>query len=287
MEQSQIIDTITQTINTIFSNIFSSIDNNIYANLDKVAFIDSNILSNSFFSKILGEKSRTGFLIIIDALLLGISLFYCIKLYFSHYAESNIEKPYQFIFKLIIFSIIINFSYFIIEQILNINYLLSASIQEIGKNVTGSEISFSELINKLDSIITFNETSLDIFSLDGILKSFISIGLVYLLFIYSIRYVLVEVFILFTPFTILCLINSSTSWIFRSWSKCLFSLLILQSIFPVVIMIIFSIDSENKILIVASILLLSKINNYVREILGGLSIDISGNFANMLYLFKK
>ena len=171
---------------------------------------------------------------------------------------------------------------------MNINYLSSSSIQEIGKNILNEDISFAGLISKLNSTISIGESSLDMFSLDGILKSFTSIGLINLLFTYSLRYVLVQVLILFCPFALLSLINSSTSWIFRSWAKSLFSILILQSFFPLIIMIIFAIpDNNNNILLVSSVYLLTKINNYVREIFGGISIDFSSNFNSMMSLFKK
>ncbi len=287
MEQSEVVNLIIETINTIFSNILSSIDNNIYANLDKVAFINSDILSNSFFEKILGANGKNGFIYLTDAMLLGISIYYCVRLFYSHYAESNIEKPFQFIFKLLIFAILINFSYFFMEQILNINYLISSSIQEIGKNVLNKDISFSGIISELNNVLTVDNTALDLFSLDGILKSLSSIGLVNLLFTYSLRYVFVQVLILFSPFALLSIINSSTSWIFRAWSKCIFSLLILQSFFPLIIMVIFSTPNNNKILFVAGIYLLTKINNYVREIFGGISLEMSGGFNNMVSLFKK
>ena len=38
MDQDQIVNTIIQTINTIFGNIFSSIDNTIFDNLDNIVF---------------------------------------------------------------------------------------------------------------------------------------------------------------------------------------------------------------------------------------------------------
>ena len=287
MEQSEVVNLIIETINTIFSNILASIDNNVYGNLDKVAFINTDILSNSFFEKILGSNGKNGFIYLTDAMLLGISIYYCIRLFYSHYVENNIEKPFQFLFKLLVFSIFINYSYFLIEQLLNINYLISSSIQEIGKNILNQDISFSGLITKLNSTLSIGESSLDIFSLDGLLKSFSSIGLVNLLFTYSLRYVLVQVLILFCPFAFLSLINSSTSWIFRSWAKSLFSILILQSFFPLIIMVIFSIPDNNNILLVSGIYLLTKINNYVRELFGGISVDFSSNFSNMLSLFKK
>lgn len=170
---------------------------------------------------------------------------------------------------------------------MNINYLISASIQEIGKSITGNEITFSSLISSLNANLSIDDTTFNIFSLDGLLKSFISVGLVNLLFTYSLRYVLLQVLILFSPFAFLSLINSTTSWIFRSWSKCLFSMLIMQSFFPIIIMIIFSIDNSNKILIVSGVYLLTKINSYVREMFGGLSVEMSGNFNNMISMFKK
>ncbi len=287
MDQSEIVSIIIETINTIFSNLFSSIDNSIYTNLDHIAFIDTDIISNSFFEKILGANGKNGLIYLTDALLLGISVYYCIRLFYSHYAESNIEKPFQFLFKLLLFAIIVNFSYFILEQFLNINYLISASIQEIGQNVIGKKISFSELISSLNANLAEEDLTFNLFSLDGLLKSFISVGLINLLFTYSLRYVLVQVLILFSPFAFLSLINSSTSWIFRSWFKCLFSLLILQAFFPLIIMVIFSIDIANKILYISGIYLLTRINGYVREMFGGLSVDFSSNFNSMISMLKK
>ena len=287
MEQSEVVNLIIETINTIFSNLLASIDNNIYGSLDTVAFINTDILSNSFFEKILGSNGKNGFIYLTDAMLLGISIYYCVRLFYSHYSESNIEKPFQFLFKLLIFAILINFSYFLMEQVLNLNYLISSSIQEIGKNILSQDISFSGLISKLNSTLSIGESTLDMFSLDGILKSFTSVGLINLLFTYSLRYVLVQVLILFCPFALLSLINSSTSWIFRSWARSVFSILILQSFFPLIIMIIFSVPDNNNILFVSGIYLLTRINNYVKEIFGGISVDFSYNFNNMMSIFKK
>ncbi len=287
MEQTEVVNIIIETINTIFSNIFSSIDNSLYANLDDITFIGPDIISNSFFTKILGSNGKNGLIYLTDALLLGISIFYCVRLFYSNYMNTHVERPSQFLFKLVVFSIFINFSYFLCEQILNINYLLSSSIQEIGKNTLGTDITFANLIMKLNSKISFDDLSLDIFSIDGLIKSLISVGLVNLLFTYSLRNILIQIFILFCPFAILSLINSSTSWIFKSWIKCLFSLLILQNFIPLIIMIIFSINGTNKILLVAGIYSLIHINSYVREIFGGVNVEFSGRVSNIISSFKK
>ena len=62
MEQSEIVNIIIETINSIFSNLFSSIDNNVYSYLDTFTFIDSNIINNSFFEILLGNDGKNGIL---------------------------------------------------------------------------------------------------------------------------------------------------------------------------------------------------------------------------------
>ncbi len=73
---------------------------------------------------------------------------------------------------MIVLGIFINFSYFFAEQTLNLNELISNSIKEIGKTVLNKEISFSNIIKELNSVISIGSSSFDIFSLDGIIKGF-------------------------------------------------------------------------------------------------------------------
>lgn len=285
MNQSEIVSIIIQTINTIFSNFFSSIDASIYDNLDNLVFFNSNIMSNNFIQKLLGN-SNNSFIYLADAMLVGISIFYVVRYYYSNIVDINVEKPYQFIFKLLIFAFLINFSYFIIEQLLNLTFLFSSSIQEIGKNIIGYNINFSELIVSINNKININSNEFNIFSFDGIIKSFVSVGFFNLIFIYSLRYIFTEVLILFTPFAFLSLINSSSSWIFKNWFKSLFSLLLIQVFIPLVIIVILSINN-NKVLYVGGIYALVKINDYIKEIFGGVSLNINQNFSSILSFLKK
>lgn len=286
MSQNDIVNIIIETINTIFSNIFSSIDNSIYSNLDNITFLDASIIQNSFFEKLLGSSGRTGLIYLTDAMLLGISMFYIVRYYYLNIVDVTVEKPGQFLFKLLIFAFIINFSYFIIEQILTLLNLFSTSIQDIGEDILGSDITFSELITTLNTKIISDSSELNIFSLDGIIKSFVSFGLINLLLSYSLRYILLQVLILFSPFAMLSLINNSISWIFRVWSKSLFSLLIIQVFIPLILIVIFCVDNNNKILFVGGIYTLTKINDYIREIFGGIGINVSANIGNMISILK-
>lgn len=284
--QSNITQTIIDTINSIFSNLFSSIDNNLYSILDKLLFINEDILKESFLENLLGNSFSKSLLIIANSLLFGFSLYYCFKLLFSHFSYVEIEKPYQFIFKLLIFGICINFSYFICEKILYINSLISSSICEVGKNVFNMDISFSNLLLELNSIISIEQSSFNIFSVDGLIKSFISLGLFNLVFSYSLRYILLQVFVLITPFAILTLINHSTSWFFKTWLRSFLSLLLLQSFVSIILIIIFSLDFNSqdlfsKFLYIGGIYSLSKSNSYIRELIGGISTDISTNLSSI------
>ena len=286
MEQSEVVNIIIETINSIFSNLFSSIDNNIYSYLDNFTFIDSSIINNSFFEKLLGANGKNGILYLTDALLLAIIIYYAIRYSYSTFTGSNVEKPTQFIFKVIILGILINSSYFLCEQILNINYLISSSIQEIGENVIGSKITFSSLIQNLNSVISVGENSFYLFSFDGIIKGFISVGLLNILFSYSLRYILVQVFVLTTPLVLLSLMNTSSYWIFKSWFKAFFSLLLLQSFVSLILIVMLSFDSANKLLLIGSIYALIRANTYMREILGGVSVDVSTNISSLISSFK-
>ena len=118
MEQkANMSQVVIDTINTIFQNLFKSIDSNLYKVLDELTFINSDILQDRYFEKILGTSASNGILLIANSLLIGFILYYSAKYLVSNYTLSKIENPVQFIFKLIMFGIAMNSSYFIIQQI--------------------------------------------------------------------------------------------------------------------------------------------------------------------------
>ena len=266
-DPTSLTNTIIQTINSIFQTLFSSIDNSVYKILDKITFVDSSILTDSIFEKLFGTNSSNGLLLVANSLLFGFSLYYAIRLLYSYYMNLQIERPFQFIFKLLIFGIVMN---------------CSDAIRNIGERVLGSDISFSGLIAQLNDYISINEESFTIFSFDGIIKSFISIGLFNLIFSYSLRFILLKIFILLTPFSILSLINNSTSWFFKTWFRTILSLLLQQSFVSIILLIIFSVpyQSDNilsQLVYIGGIYALIRANSYMRTLIGGISTDVSNN----------
>lgn len=282
-------NTLLSTITELLRSLFSSIDTSIYSALDSIAFIDANILHSPYLEKIMGTSTASGILMIANSLLIGFLLYYTARFLLSNFSliQNNIQSPMQFIIKLIFIGILMNSSFFLCEQIISLNSFISSAIRDVGKEFLGTDICFSNLINILNSIVSIEEDSSSFFSIDGIIKAISSIGFINLIFIYSIRYILLKVFILISPFAILCVSNQSTLSFFKSWLKCFASLLFVEIFSSLILIVMFSIeyspiDTISKLLFVGSIFALMKSNNYVREFLGGISLDVQ----NSLYALR-
>lgn len=283
--EDNITDIIINTINSIINGLFSSIDNNIYSVLDEITFINSDILNNSYFERIFGTSSSNGILLIANSLLVGFVLYYAANLILANFSITQVQSPLSFIFKTIIFGVLMNSSFFICEQIVNLNSYISIAIQNLGKYIFNMEVNFSSLINIINSNVLVDST-LNIFTFDGLIKSLMSISLFTLLFSYSLRYVMVKVFILISPFAFLSLSNFSTSWFFKSWFRGFLSLLILQSLVSIILLIIFSFnynDSDifSKLIYIGGIYALIRANSYIKSLIGGISTEVSVNMANL------
>lgn len=279
MDNNNVTQTIISTINNIFEQLFSSIDNNLYSTFDKITFINSDILKDNYFRNIFGTSTTNGILLIANSLLIAIIIYFAIKYFLAHFTYSKIESPKQFIFKLIIFGICMNFSYFLLEKFLDLFYDISLSIQNIGESIFQKNISFSTLINTINSTIYIGGASINIFSVNGLLKGTLTFTLLSLVFSYSFRYIMIKVFVLISPFAILSLCLDNTSWFFKAWIKNLFSLLLIQIIVSLILVILFSVNTSNndlfsKFIYIDGIYALIKANSFVREFIGGISTNI-------------
>lgn len=279
---------ITETINKLFSSLFSSMDKSLYSLLDKSVFINSSILSDTFFDSMF--NSKFGLPTIATSMLLGIFIYYCFRLYVAPFSGSYIEKPYQFLIKILIIAICINFSQFIFTEILDITSLITDIFRALGSSISGENISFNTLIS---SSIYIDESAeiYNFFSFNGLLKSFFSFGLISLLFTYSIRYLLIKLLILLFPFVLLSLSTNSTSWIFKSWLRAFFSLLFVQIFIVLILTLLFSLHVKNndlfsQISYISTIFVLTKSNFYIKELFGGISTDLSTNLLNFKNMFK-
>lgn len=289
MNNKNLSEVISNTINELIQNLFSSIDNSIYSYIDDIVFINKKTLSQNNFESFFSNSSNS-ILVIANALILAYLLFYCIKLFSSYYSGAQTERPYQFIFKLIICTIIMNSSYFICEQFINITDLITKSLQEIGSTFVSKPISFQTLVTELNSTISISGNALDVFSLSGLLKSFCSIGLISLMFSYSIRLIIIKVFVVLSPFAILSYSLNSSSWFFRSWIRSLFSLLFMQFFVTIILIVTLSLNFSgnivSKFIYISSIFALTKSNTYIRSLIGGISTEFNTNLSTLKSFLK-
>lgn len=287
-----IVQVITETINNLFYNLFSSVDNSLYSVLDDLLFISLDIFNDKYMEKFLGINSNSGLILICNSLIIGISLYYICSLLLSHFTFSQVQRPSQFIFKLFFCAIAINFSYFLIQQIILIASNISLAIREIGENIFNKSICLSTFIQELNSTIYINtSSSFTMFSIDGLIKGFISLSFLNLAMSYSLRFIMLKVFILLTPFAFLCLITPNTSWIFKSWLKIVMSLLLLQVFVSIILLISFSIntnasDISSKLIYIGAVYALIKANTFIRDFMGGLSTDINLGISNINSFIK-
>ena len=285
---NNITQTIIDTINTIFETLFASIDNNLYSVLDEITFINSDILNDSNFEKLFGTSTSNGILLVANSLLLGFLLYYGFKYLMSHITYHKVDSPFSFVIKIVVFGICMNFSFFIVQMLLDLNSNISLAIRNLGENLFGKNICFSELINTINTKASIDTSSLNIFSIDGLIKSTLSISLLSLVFSYSLRYIMVKVFVLLAPFAFISLCTDNTSWFFKAWLKNLFSLLFIQIIVSLVLLILFSLDFDdtnlfNKFVYVGGVYALIRANTFVREFIGGVSTNVSQSVKSLIH----
>ena len=85
IENSDLLTTIIQIINQLSNNLLSSIDKNIFPLLDKLVFIDTDILTTGDkMNKIISTSPTSGVLLLANCLFTAFVLYYASKLMLSH-----------------------------------------------------------------------------------------------------------------------------------------------------------------------------------------------------------
>lgn len=281
---------IQNSLNAIFSRIFSSLDNSFYSILDNLAFINTSILDNNVIKALLGTNINTGILAICNSFILAFILYYSLKFLFSHLIYVKTESPKEFIFKAIIFSTLMNNSLWICEQIIFIIDLCTTFLISTAEELFQKTITFSEFLNIINTTLFWVPAATDLFSFSGIVKSFSSIGLINLVFTFSLRYIMILIFILISPFAFLSLLTNSSSWIFKTWIKSFVSLLLYQLIIGLLLIISFTFTNiANSLLVsifyVGIIQAFQRTSFFIKELLGGINISVSNSSNNFSSFF--
>lgn len=277
----------TTAINNIFSSLSASIDTKIYTILDNLVFINTDIFADGTLYNIFGSNNSGGIILICNSLLSGFLIYYAISLLLSYLTFSQIQRPSQFIFKLILCLIALNSSQLICYGLIFFTSSLSTSIRNLGNNLFDTDISFATLLHNLNIINTLGNFNL--FTFDGLVKSLITFGFLTIALTYSLRYIMIKVLILICPFAILSLSIDKFSWIFKSWIKLFLSSLFLQILVSIILLITFSLKTDetifSQLLYIGSIYALIKANTFIRDFMGGLSTDVNVGLSNLKSIF--
>ena len=274
------------SLNDLFSKLFSSIDNNIYSNLDDITFIGVDIIEKTAIDKIVGNSSKEGILLICNALVFGFILYYALNYLISHITLSRVQSPIQFIFKLVIFSILMNFSIWICLQIIQIISMVSLLIRQIGESVFNESICFSNFIKIINEKLYLENENIDLFSFEGIIKSFLSFGFINLIFSNSLRYIMIQILIILSPFAFLSLISEKTENFFKKWLISFLSLLLEQVLISIILILSFSFeknisDTLLKLLYIGILYALTKSNYFMNQLFGGINTTINLGINNI------
>ena len=283
---------ILDTINSLCQSLFSSIDNTIFELLDSIIFINSDITETNYLEKIMGQNINNGLLILANSLLVAFVLYYAIRRFTAYFNGQEVESPYKFVVRAIFICIFMNFSLSICSGIISFSHDISDFICSLGNNIFKKTISFSSLISELNGQSSAN---FNIFSIDGILTSMLSVSSISLVITFTFRYIIAKVLILLSPFAFLCLLNKTTSGFFKSWLKSFLSLLLIQIVIALILLLPFAILKEsssnifNKFLLIGSVYALLKSNQFVKEFINGtgISTDFSSGMNGLKSMFIK
>jgi hypothetical protein len=277
METTDILN----SLNIISEKLFKSVEGQVYEVLDKIVIIGPEILTSQPLKNIFFENKINGIIIISNALLLFYFIYYIFTQLISLYNGDRAENIYIFILKMIFVTVMVNNSYFLCEQILDITQGLTEGISIFTDDLAKQEVTFKNLKENILSIKDFAKSEL--LSLDGLIKGVISFGAVSILLNFSIRYVTLIFLFIISPFAFVTLGSNITSGIFKSWFKILIVSLLTQIVVKLVLLIpIMYKDVDNimyKIILVGSIYILYRINNFTKE----LFVKISSETKNQKY----
>lgn len=273
------MEDIISVINTLAQNIFSAVDGELFDILDDIAIIDKGILLTEPIEKLSFKSEDSSIILLALSFITMFVICFGIKQLINMYSADNSKHTVKFILRVVICTIFMLSSYFLIETVLDINTLFGDALRNIGEEVTGKDISF---ITLKELVLEFEKDMTDsAISLDGAIKGLISFGVVSLLFTFAIRYVTVIFLIIIMPIAIMLAINDSTFNIFVKWCKLLFINLFVQNIVIVIITIPLCMEDTDsiifKVILVGSIYILYKVKTFAGDLLNDFHIKRRDN----------
>ena len=267
---------IINSLNSVSEKLFKSIESEVYTYIDKLVGITPDIFKDEPLKKIFSQDSVNSIILIANSFVLFYIIFFVIQKLISMYNGEKSQNVYGFIIKLIIVGALVNSSFLICKEIINLTSLLSNCIDGLIQDVCGKSATFENLKESILKIEDLAKS--DVLSLNGVIKGVISFGSISILINFGIRYVTIIFLIITSPFAFVTLSSESTVGIFKTWIKSFFVSLMTQIVVKIVIFIPLLYKKTNsmmyKIILVGSIYIIYKINNFTKQIFVKISSEM-------------
>ena len=268
------INNIISSISVLSEKIFKSIEGEVYDLLDNIILIGPNLLKDEPLNKIFFPKGINGIIVIANSLIIFYTTYYILTRIISMYNGNTVESVYKFIIKLVIIVLLVNNSYDICNEVLNINEVLNNTIDKACVDIAKKEVSFKSLKEEITSIEQLKKDSE--ISIDTITKNMLSFMSISLLITFAIRYVTVILLSILSPFAFVCLTSNITRGISKSIGKLFFLNLFFQMIIKLLLVIpIIYTDKTSiiyKVVLIGTMYMLYRANSFVREIASNISV---------------
>lgn len=264
------------SLNSLSEKLFKSIEGQVYEEIDKIVNITPNIFKDEPLKNIFFQDKVNILIVIANALILFYIIYFTFSKMISVYNGNRCQNVYIFVIRLVLVSFLVNSSYLITKEVININYVFTDSIDKALEQIAGTSIDFQNLkenILKIDDLLKS-----DMLSLNGVIKGVISFGSISILISFAIRYVTVIFLLIISPFAFVSLSSNLTVGIFKTWIKTLFVTLMVQFVVKFIIFIPIMYKHTNnisyKVILVGAIYILYKVNNFTKELFTKISSDL-------------
>lgn len=257
-------------INIIADKMLKSVETQVYPLLDQILDIKSDILNMEPISKIFNSSGANGIVIIANSFIIFFTIYYIYEQVIGLYNGSKVDNIFLFIIKMVVIIILVNNSYYICSQILDLFTTFSETFDIFIDNVIGKKANF----DTLKSVIISTKSSFDndFLSMEGIISGIISFGSVSILINLSIRYITIIFLVIISPIAIVCMSSRLTKEFSKTWIKLLITNLFLQIIIKLIILIPSSFENTgeyiHKVLLVGCVYLLYRVNVFSKELMG-------------------
>ena len=267
-------DNILNNLNVVFEKLFKSVEEQVYTTLDQIVTISPKILKEEPLSYLI-DSTNNGLVLIANSIVIFFIIYFAFTQIINLYYGDNVENAYKFIIKITIIMIIVNNSYEICDEILNLINIITETFDDFFYTLTKKNIGFESLKNNINTVQDFLNN--DIVSLNGIIQGMLSFGIISILINFAIRYVTVIFLILVSPLAVACSSSNISKGIFISWIKIFIVNLFVQIIVKIIILIPLMFKDVNslmyKVIVIGSIYLIYKVDMFVKELFSKIAVN--------------